>query len=260
MIYVFNYKKNADSSILYFNKFNLLKEKLQKNSILKSTAELETKYQTSKKEQLIQKQQTDAKQQNLYFVIVSLIGLLAIVLGYFFYKQQKTKNEQQKQESALKETLLKIEAENQLQVQRLGISKELHDNIGSQLTFVISSIDTLKQNYPSTNDKIDSQLENINAFTKNTITELRDTVWVMNTKDINGDALKERLQDNMERAKITYENINFKIDIDTFSIDNSVMALNLFRTIQEAINNALKYANATEIAIAIHKKDNQIEA
>lgn len=260
LIYCYAYLKQPDSAALYNDKASALQIKLLENNVSKQNNELETKYRTAKKEQIIMNQKAEVKQQNLYFIIASLLGLIAIVIGYFFFKQQKIKNAQQKQESALKETLLKIESENQLQEQRLGISKELHDNIGSQLTFVISSIDTLKQNYPSTNEKIGNQLENINAFTKNTITELRDTVWVMNTKDINGNALKERLLDNMERAKMTYEKINFKIDIDAFSIDNSVVALNLFRTIQEAINNALKYANATEIAIAIHKKDNQIVA
>ncbi len=227
----------------------------------------EVKYETAQKEQLLTQnkykllqKETENKRKN-FQILALIIGLLFTgLLGLLFYKNQKTKNKQQKQEAALKETLLKIEAENQLQEQRLGISKELHDNIGSQLTFVISSIDTLKQNYPSTNEKIDSQLENINAFTKNTITELRDTVWVMNTKELNGNALKERLLENMERAKMTYENINFKVDIADFDIDNSVVALNLFRTIQEATNNALKYANASEIEISIHEKNNQIQA
>ncbi|MBC7495319.1 MAG: sensor histidine kinase [Flavobacterium sp.] len=252
---------NQKDSVNYYIILSLkLQNKIIDETVQKQTNELETKYQTSKKEHLIQQQKTDAKQQNLYFVIVSLLGLMAIGLGYFFYKQQKIKNIQQLKESSLKETLLKIEAENQLQEQRLGISKELHDNIGSQLTFVISSIDTLKQNYPITNEKIESQLDNINAFTKNTITELRDTVWVMNTKDINGNALKNRLLENLERAKITYENINFKLDIENFEIENSLIALNLFRTIQEAINNALKYANATEIDILIKENNNIIQA
>ena len=112
----------------------------------------------------------------------------------------------------------------------------------------------------NTNKNIDNQLENINAFTKNTIDELRDTVWVMNSETIDSNSLKERLLENLNRAKMTYPNINFKVLIDDFKIDNSVVALNLFRTIQEAVNNALKYANATEIQISIQANDDQIEA
>ncbi len=220
----------------------------------------EVKYETQAKELKIQKNIVEIAKKNNQIIIASIVALSFLLLGFLVYKNQKTKNQQQQQESALKEALLKIEAENQLQEQRLGISKELHDNIGSQLTFVISAIDTLKQNYPSTNEKIDSQLENINAFTKNTITELRDTVWVMNTKDIDANALKERLLENIERAKLSHNNIDFKVNIDNFEIENSGVALNLFRTIQEAVNNALKYAKASEIEISIHEKENKILA
>ncbi len=242
-----------DSVDFYINEYALLQDKVINNKTAKINSELETKYQTAKKEQEISK-------KNNQIIIASIVALSFLLLGFLLYKNQKTKNQQQKQESELKEALLKIEAENQLQEQRMGISKELHDNIGSQLTFVISSIDTLKQNYPSTNEKIDSQLENINAFTKNTITELRDTVWIMNTKDIDANALKERLLENIERAKMSNPNINFKVNISDFSIDNSQIALNLYRTIQEAVNNALKYAKASEIEVSIHEKENKILA
>lgn len=58
-------------------------------------------------------------------------------------KNQKMKT-LQLQKNELKDALLKIETQNRLQEQRLQISRDLHDNIGAQLTFIISSVDSLK--------------------------------------------------------------------------------------------------------------------
>mgnify|MGYP000950478019 CR=1 FL=1 len=62
-------------------------------------------------------------------------------------------------ENELRQALIKIENQNNLQEQRLAISKDLHDNIGSQLTFIISSLDNLKY-FEFTKDKL---------YSKNTI-------------------------------------------------------------------------------------------
>lgn len=253
-------RENFKESNLFLKKYYALKDSLQQNTNFIDLNKLEVSYQTAKKQQLIQKQQAEAKQQNLYLIIVSLLGFFAVLAAFFTYKRQRARNKQQAQESSLKEALLKIENENKLQEQRLDISKELHDNIGSQLTFVISSIDVLKQNFPSTSEKIDRQLENINSFTKNTIEELRDTVWVMNARNMDSSILKERLLENINRAKLSYPEIHFNVNIVDFELQNSLTALNLFRTIQEAINNALKYANATEIKIKISEINQTIEA
>ena len=76
--------------------------------------------------------------------------------------------------------MAKIETQNKLQEQRLRISRDLHDNIGAQLTFIISSIDNLKFGFTDISEKLGSKLSNISSFTQQTIYELRDTIWAMN--------------------------------------------------------------------------------
>ena len=71
-----------------------------------------------------------------------------------FYNQQKLKNRQLQKENELKDALIKIETQNRLQEQRLRISRDLHDNIGAQLTFIISSIDYLKYGFEIKNEKL----------------------------------------------------------------------------------------------------------
>ena len=70
----------------------------------------------------------------------------------------------------MKQALILIENQNNLQEQRLSISKDLHDNIGAQLTFIISSLDNLKY-FDFTQDKLYAKFDAIGTFTRATITD-----------------------------------------------------------------------------------------
>ena len=88
-----------------------------------------------------------------------------------------------------------------MQEQRLNISRDLHDNIGAQLTFIISSVDNIKYAFDITNEKLDSKLNNISSFAKDTIVELRDTIWAMNSNEISFEDLEIRINNYIEKAK-----------------------------------------------------------
>lgn len=236
----------------------------------KSILELDVKYQSEKKEkelavhksQLLQKE-IKLKQRNNMLLLLGLGLLSAVLLGYLFVRQQRLKNRQLQQENELNEAKAKLETEQKLQEQRLRISRDLHDNIGSQLTFVISSLDNLKyaKNVPM--EVANDRLGNLSAFTRTTITELRDTIWAMNHDRISIADLKERLTGQLNQAANAGVETTFKLDIDE-SLDEStsfsaLKGMHLFRIIQEAINNAMKYANASLIHIIVTKDKDDLK-
>jgi signal transduction histidine kinase len=136
----------------------------------------------------------------------------------------------------------------------------LHDNIGSQLTFIISSVDNVKYGFDITNEKLDNKLTNISSFAKETIVELRDTIWAMNSNEISFEDLEGRIHNFIEKAKEAKQEITFSFAIDKDLAAkklSSVEGMNVYRTIQEAINNSLKYANASNIKIKAIKEANQ---
>ena len=177
-----------------------------------------------------------------------------------FFRQQKLKNKQQEHEFELKNAIAKIETQNKLQEQRLSISRDLHDNIGAQLTFIISSVENLKFGFPNIDEKISNHLTKISSFTKDTIVELRDTIWAMNSNDIDLIDLRSRLLNFIEKAQ-TSSNVNFKFNIDE-SLNqkkiSSLQGINIYRVIQEAVNNAVKHAKATKIDIETFAKENEL--
>lgn len=242
----------------YIDKLVLVNNQLLENRVLKQTAELETKYQTAKKEKLLLQKEAESKQKSIYLTGLAVLSLLIALIGFLIYRQQKLKNIQQKQEYKLKKAISKIETQNKLQEQRLSISRDLHDNIGAQLTFIISSVDNIKYAFEITNKKLDDKLTTISSFAKETIVELRDTIWAMNTNEIFFEDLEIRIHNYIEKAKEAKNETSFSFVIDEELKPQkltSLQGMNIYRTIQEAVNNAMKYANSSCIAIQINKVD-----
>lgn len=268
--YLSNKKQNKIADALTFQEEYLrLRDSVFKKDRAKLFGDLEAKYQNEKKEKalLISKakvaeKEVQIKNKNTQFQVLALISLALLVIAYLIYRQQKLKNKQQVQEFQLKSAIAAIESQNQLQEQRLTISRDLHDNIGAQLTFVISSVDNLKYGNQITDKKINNQLTKISDFTRSTIIELRDTIWAMNTNEFTFDDLRSRIFNFIEKAKSATEDIHFKFHVDDSLNEekfSSIIGINLYRTMQEAVNNAVKYSEATEISVNVTSQREQIK-
>ncbi|MBN8640272.1 MAG: sensor histidine kinase [Flavobacteriales bacterium] len=242
--------------------FYKLKDSVKEVAKIKDINELETKYQTVKKEKLIAEKEAESKRKSTWIIVISILSLFSILIGFLIYRQQKLKNKQQEQEFQLKSAIAQIETQNQLQEQRLAISRDLHDNIGAQLTFVISSVDNLKYGNQISDSRVVNQLTKISDFTKSTIIELRDTIWAMNNNEFSFDDLRSRIFNFIEKAKSAKEDVRFKFNVDNQLSDTrftSLVGINVYRVIQEAINNAIKYSDAKNITVEVEKVNNQIE-
>ncbi|KQC32855.1 hypothetical protein AAU57_05650 [Nonlabens sp. YIK11] len=260
------YANEKDSAFVYLDKYTSLRQKMAEDDIAGITLELDKKYQTEKKDRELAEQKSailqkelEAKQRNLYLILLGLGLFFAVIIGWLIIRQKTLKNNQLRQESKLKAAQAEIEKQNSLQEQRLSISRDLHDNIGSQLTFLISSMDSLryaKQVAPETaNDK----LENLSQFTRKTIGELRDTIWAMNHDEISFQDLQERLTSHINTANQASATTQILLNIDpeinkAHSFD-SVKGMHIFRLIQEAINNSIKYSGSDTIHIDFEKAD-----
>jgi signal transduction histidine kinase len=260
--YLFNKKRNNVAKALTFQEEYLkLRDSIFKKDREATFAQLEAKYQNEKKEKQLLKSKTkilekenEIRKKNIQSLVLAGIILGILIVSYLVYYRQKLKNKQQQQEFELKSAITKIETQNKLQEQRLHISRDLHDNIGSQLTFIISSVDNIKYAFDLQNAKLDSKLTTISTFAKATIIELRDTIWAMNKSAISFEDLQTRIHNFIDKAQQAKEDILFHFEIDdalrntTFT---SLEGMNIYRTIQEAINNSIKYAGASQIHIKI---------
>jgi signal transduction histidine kinase len=153
----------------------------------------------------------------------------------------------------------RLEIEQKMLVERERISKELHDNIGTQLIQLVSGLE-LAQAYQKKENVQQAQtlVSELKEETRATITQLKQTVWTLHTGTIHVQDFIIRLQDMLLTQLKHHPEIGFKrsINEDIFSDFGKVIikpdtALHAFRIIQEACNNSIKYASANEIRFLV---------
>ena len=257
-------KGDYKSALNNYIEYKSIEDSLLNETKTRQIAEMGERYKTADKERqilihradLAERDLTIQKRNSQLFGMIAFAVVLSFI-GYLFYNQQKLRNQQLQKESELKDALLKIETQNRLQEQRLRISRDLHDNIGAQLAFIISSIDNLKYGFDITDQKLNDKLTSISNFTTETIYELRDTIWAMNKTEITFDDLQSRLSNYIDKAHVFEGKINFSFQVDE-DVDlkrkfNSMEGVNIHRVIQEAIHNSLKHSSSKNIEVKVEK-------
>jgi len=262
LIPVYANLNEPDSASFYTEKYKVFQEKEIEDQVSLETAELEAKYQFVKNQKLLLQKQSETRDKNILLLLISVFTVFIAITGYLFFRQQRLKNHQLLKEHELKSAISKIETQNKLHEQRLNISRDLHDNIGAQLTFIISSVDNIKYGFPVENGILNSKLDRINSFARATIAELRDTIWAMNSDSVTFKDVELRIMNFIEKAKKAQENSQFKFEADeklSAVVFPSIVGMNVYRTVQEGINNAMKYANASHILIRASVHQTQIK-
>lgn len=262
MVPVFAALNMPDSAQYYTDRYIDYRNSLTEAQVAELTNELQTKYESEKKDREIAQQQLALRNKNIQLYGSLFLALALAGVGYLLYKQQKLKNRQLQQEGELKAALVQIETQNKLHEQRMLISRDLHDNIGAQLTFIISAIENLKYFEPI-KEQLTQRYDSIADFTKQTITELRDTIWAMNSGKVNWESLTGRIQDYIQRAGNSASGIRFEFSMsDTIKPDQTLAsadAIQVLRIAQEAIQNAVKYSEAHSVKVKIEETDTGLE-
>lgn len=223
-----------------------LRDSLFQTEKVKQVRELQIQYETEKKERELAESKVALAQGELEIrkrdnqLILILAGVVLILfIGFILYRNTRAKQQQ----LTLKAELAEARTQNALQEERLRISQELHDNIGSQLTFVNASIGALQNEVES------PRLSDVKKLTAETIRELRKTVWLMNHQSTTLEEFVIKLRDYI----LTGSQIPVTIDVKTNlnQLITAQVANHLFRIVQEAVNNTHKHAEATQITIQI---------
>lgn len=129
------------------------------------------------------------------------------------------------------------------------IARELHDGLGQQLTLV----NLLLQNLSPTPDQETAYLD-VSNLLKASIRDLREIAYELNPPELEHGFISaiERLTNRVNSiGKLSFD-LKVQQGIDEASFAH-VDRINLFRIIQELINNTLKHAQATKIICSIEK-------
>ncbi len=206
-------------------------------------------YETEKKEREIAEAKIASEKKNIW--LIALSGLILLGLVVFWAYKLKIANRQKR--LLLENELLIEQAHSRAQQERLEISKDLHDSLGAQLTFINSVLDKLRKQTSTADYSIREKVASLYDFSENSIAELRNILWVLNSEEIRLSDLKMRLLNFIKAASEAGEEIkfNFKFPVSEDINLNFKQAVHLYRVFQEIVNNAVKYSKAPEVNISM---------
>lgn len=187
----------------------------------------------------------------IIFIIgsVLLILVMAVFISSIIYKYQQRQNNYFQTIENLKIKYQNSLLQSQIEIQEQtfqNISREIHDNIGQKLTLVKLLLNTL--NLAAKNKTEADVTDSINILSE-VITDLSNISRSMSSTIILSNGLIKALEmEVVQLQKLKTYAIAFSVSGDTIFLDSD-KELIIFRITQEALNNILKHARATEIVI-----------
>lgn len=244
-------RKDYEKAFNFYHKLITIRDTIFNAEKHLQIATLQTQYQTAEKEKALAEIRAENLQKSLLIqkknnlLLISGIGLLGLLLvALLIWRNAALRRVRLVQEKELSEA----KAKHQLQEEKLRISRELHDNIGAQLTFINSSLQNLSANS-------EEEMEQTKTMTLNTIRELRSIVWLINKEDFYLDELVIKLRDLMKPLHNRKPGIEIIAQGSEELRLNAHIAGNVFRIIQEATNNTIKYAQANVLKIIMNAEN-----
>lgn len=134
------------------------------------------------------------------------------------------------------------------------IAKDVHDGIGQMLTglkYNLESIDIKDIN------KTASKIEHLKELTSNIIKGVRTATFNLTPPELSDHGIVPALSKlTLELGKLTAKNIVLFNKTEFNQRLDSLVEINIYRIVQEAINNAIKYANSTHILVSLSHSEN----
>jgi signal transduction histidine kinase len=134
------------------------------------------------------------------------------------------------------------------------IAKDVHDGIGQMLT-------GLKYNLESINindiEKTTSKIEHLKELTTNIIKGVRTATFNLTPPELSDHGIVPAITKlTNELARLTGKEIMFYNKTDFNDRLDSLKEINIYRITQEAINNAIKYADSSHILVSLSHSKN----
>jgi two-component system, NarL family, sensor kinase len=237
-----------------------IKDSLLNEKNAKAISELQTKYESSKKDKQIQEQEYKIKRQKAIAFSSLLFTFLSILLGYSFYKRYKLKQEKRLQDEVIiqqnlaTQGILKAE-ENE----RQRIARELHDGVGQVMSAAKMNLSAFEDELIFKDDHQKIAFEKVINLIDEGCKEVRNVSHQMMPnallKSGLASAIKEfidKIDNNIIKVSLHSEGLQVRLD------DNTELVL--YRIIQECVNNVIKHSGANKLDISLIKDADGISA
>ena len=189
--------------------------------------------------------------QTWWFLTLVVLSVLGLVFLIYRIRVNQLKQTHKAQEEFSRKLLASQEQERQ------RIAAELHDSLGQSLLIIKNRI-ALAQSDIDEKETVEEQLEELSHSASSAIEECREIAYNLRPYQISRFGLSKTLYGIFMRInEVTHIHAIAEIDsIDNLLTDEA--QINLYRVVQECVNNIIKHSHATEASLFIKCSDDEI--
>jgi len=154
----------------------------------------------------------------------------------------------------------RLQAALRMEKLRTRIATDLHDDIGATLSSITMYSESIRGPVKEQIPQLEPILNKIGETSRNMISSMSDIVWAINPANDAGEKLVQRMESYArDICAVKQVSLLFEADEKLKDLNLSLeLRKNIYLIFKEALNNALKYAEATQINIQITGKQNQL--
>lgn len=186
----------------------------------------------------------------------NLISQLGVSLGYLTgdLKDVSIKLEDMQQRQLLGIRIIKAQEE-----ERQRVAREIHDGPAQSMSNIVLKAEICERLVDSDSDKVKDELKLLKAVVRDTLQDVRKIIYNLRPMSLDDLGLIPTLQ----RFVASYrEESQKQVIFKTRGNHNQlkpVVALTVFRLVQEAVNNIKKHANAQKVLINLEFLKNELK-
>ncbi|MGH7601370.1 MAG: ATP-binding protein, partial [bacterium] len=185
-----------------------------------------------------------------WFRVPAAIFLLGAVAGTAKYISS----------AKLKKRVQQLERQQTLENERKRISKDMHDELGANLT-KIAILSDLAQKDVAEPVKLQTQLQKISEIARATIDNMSEIIWAINPQHNTLDGLAAYLRkyaaNYLELTPVQYR-LDFPETVPGHPL-SAEFRRHIFMVVKEALHNVIKHAQATELEMKLGAFDHTLE-
>lgn len=241
----------------YYHTYALIKDSISSVENAREINEIQTKYETEKKEKQIaeQKLKIQKQQSNLLYAILGGVLLIFVLGGIFVYnrktQQLKLKQLQQEKEKAILNSFILGEER-----ERKRISYELHDGVAAMIGAANMSLESVPH-LPE--EKRMEQLAKVQEILEHSHRDIRHIAHNLLPTVLEKEGLIQATEQFVSEINET-QLVNITVTDRKSNADQhpQQLQLMLFRIIQELINNIVKHSQAQNAQVIFSNSNNGI--
>jgi signal transduction histidine kinase len=183
-------------------------------------------------------------------------SLYLIVLAYIFGFVSEFEQKQNQRLLALSETAVKAAAVQE----RRRITYELHDGILQSLATIILRLESCRSRLLESQKDLRRDIEDIENFTRNSMTEIRNFLAGKETQPLTPGTLMEKLRDEL---KFLQQSLGLEVILESKPDDPSLpdyVEREVYYALREALTNVTKHSHASRVEIQITQGPDLLEA